>query len=427
MLCAGLIIGVVLVLGVGATRGEAAALLKGSFRGDAYATYANATAGPVATELGRSAYQPCPCRGTDGKTLSNTINSVSTTDNGRVLKADVTRSTVFTKKSTSSAQVRNTSTIKGLSALDGAITADAIKAVSNTSAGKRAIKGSSEGSTLLNLRIAGKSIGANVAPNTRVNLPGVGYVLLKSVKKGGNGKSFGTTTVEMLTIVVTKNNTFALPVGSRIVVAHARSGFSRSEPEVELGGAAYAAEALATTNAIKNRVGRAAFITVGCEGTGGEVKTNNVNALDVAGILSSGTGTTTAYGKQLASGGVARTTATVEDLDLLEGLVTADLVKAVAKDTFENGKRTSSAQGSRFVNLEIAGTTVPVDAEPNTRVKLPGIGYVVVNEQRFPAPSSRERMQVNGLHVFVTKNNSLGLPVGLQLVVAHAHSTAVRF
>ena len=60
VLWAGLMLGVMLVLGVGATRGETATLLKGSFRGQAYATFANAEAGPVATQLGRSAFQPCP-------------------------------------------------------------------------------------------------------------------------------------------------------------------------------------------------------------------------------------------------------------------------------------------------------------------------------------------------------------------------------
>ncbi|MEW6635567.1 MAG: choice-of-anchor P family protein [Actinomycetota bacterium] len=423
----GLLLAAVALTLASSVQSEAATRLKGSFRGNAYATFANAEAGPIATELGRSAFQPCPCRGTGGKVLSNTINSVATSDNGRVLRADVTRSTVFTKRGATSARVRNTSTITGLRALDGLITADAIKAVSNTSATTRSIKGSSTGSEFVNLRIAGKAIKSSVAPNTRINLPGLGYVLLKSVKSGGNGRIIRTTTVDMLTIVVTRNNTFALPVGSRIVVAHAHSGFSRTQPKSQLGGSAYAAQALATTDVLKNRVGRAAFIVVGCEGTGGKVRTNNVNTLDVAGIITAGTGKTTAYGRQFATGGTARTTATVEDLSLLDGLISADVVKAVATDTYRNGKRTSSTSGTRFANLSVAGLPVPVDVEPNTRLNLPGIGYVVINEQKIPAPNSTQRTQVNGLRVVVTQSNALGLPVGLQLVVAHADSTAVRF
>jgi hypothetical protein len=50
-----------------------------------------------------------------------------------------------------------------------------------------------------------------------------------------------------------------------------------------------------------------------------------------------------------------------------------------------------------------------------------------INERKLPAPGSTERTKVNGLHVFVTKNNTLGVPVGTQIIVAHADSTAVRF
>jgi hypothetical protein len=421
-------LGVMLVLGIGATQqGEAATLLKGSFRGQAYATFANAEAGPVATQLGRSAFQPCPCNGTGGKTLSNTVDSVETADNGRTLRANATLSTVFTEKTSTSARVKNTSKVTGLNALGGLIKADAIKAVANTTANATTINSTPTGSEFVNLRIAGEPIRADVDPNTRVNLPGLGYVLLKSVKKDGNGESLSKITVDMLTIVVTQNNSFDLPVGSRIVVAHAVSGYSRTEPDVIVGGQAYAATALTTTDAFKNRVGKAAFVVIGCEGTNGKTRTNNINTLDVGGVLSSGTGVTTAFGGPTSTGTVAKTTARVEDLELLGNLITADAITAVAKDTFRNGQRFSSTQGSRFVNLKVAGVTVPLDVEPNTRIDFPGIGYVIVNEQKLPAAGSTARTQVNGLHVFVTKNNTLGVPVGTQIIVAHADSTAVRF
>lgn len=414
-------------LTAGASEGGAATLLKGSFRGNAYATFANAEAGPVATQLGRSAFQPCPCNGTGGRTLSNTVDTVSTEPDGRTLTAEGTLATVFTNKTASSARVTNTAKVTGLNALDGLITADAIRAVANTSANSRTINSTSTGSTFLNLRIAGRPISTNVAANTRVELPGLGYVLLKSVQKSGDGRRVSTITVDMVTIVVNRNNDFDLPIGSRIVIAHAVSGFTRSEPEVIVGGQAFAAEALVTTDAVKNRVGKAAFIAMGCEGTQGRTRTNNVNLLDVGDVLSAGTGTTTAFGGPTATGTVAQTTATVEDLSLLDGLISANVIKAVARDTFSNGTRTSSTRGSQFGGLNIAGTPVPVDVAPNTRINLPGIGYVIVNEQKIPSPTSTDRLRVNGLKVFITRNNTLGLPIGTQIVVAHADSTAVAF
>src|SRR3712207_6060885 len=58
----------------------AESLLPGAFRGASWGNSANAAAGDLATALGRSAYQPCPCRGTDGRVLSNVQNDVDTGD-----------------------------------------------------------------------------------------------------------------------------------------------------------------------------------------------------------------------------------------------------------------------------------------------------------------------------------------------------------
>ncbi|QYJ16361.1 hypothetical protein Rxycam_02194 [Rubrobacter xylanophilus DSM 9941] len=421
----GLLFGVALVtLVAGAGRGEAASQLKGSFRGNAYGTYANAQAGPVAATLGRSAFIPCPCNGTGGKTRSNSVDSL---DAGRVLKAGVLRSTVFTRKTSTSAQVRNTSTVSGLNLLDGLITADAVRAVANTNADARRITVSAAGSSFVDLRVNGRRV-ADVSPNTRIDLPGLGYVVLKSVVPGGNGKSLRTVRVEMITVVITRENDFGLPVGARIVVAHAYSGFSRNQPEVIVGGQAYAATANARIgDTLQNNIGKAAFVVMGCEGTGGKVRTNNIAALSVGDVLSIGSGRTTAFGGRRDSGTVARTTATVQDLSLLGGLITADAVKAVAQDTFRNGRRISSTQGTEFARLRVAGIPLPINVRPNTRLDLPGLGYVVVNEQQIPAAGSDARTQVNGLRVVVTQDNLLGLPVGAQITVAHASSRVARF
>lgn len=414
-----------LVMTVG--RAGAEAPIKGSFQGNAYATYANAVAGPVAASLGRSAFIPCPCNGTNGKTLSNTVDSVKAPANGRVLSASVTRSTVYARKGATSAAVHNTSTITGVSLLNGLVKADAIKAVANTSANTKRITSNTNGSSLVNLKIAGKPVKANVSPNSKLNLPGIGYVELKHVQKGGNGRQTGRISVDMITVVVTQNNSFGLPVGARIVVGHAASGFSRTQPKANLGGQAYTAYAKTSSPLLANEVGRAAFIFVGCEGTGGKVKRNNISDVGIDGILSLGAGDTTAYGRQLVSGGVAKTSARVAGVDLLGGLIKADTITAAAQDTYRNGVRTSSTAGTQFANLKVLNVPLPINVRPNTRISLPGIGYVVINQQIIPKPTSTARTQVNGLHVYVTTQNLLGIPVGTEIIVAHADTKAYRF
>ena len=42
------------------------------------------------------------------------------------------------------------------------------------------------------------------------------------------------------------------------------------------------------------------------------------------------------------------------------------------------------------------------------------------------SPTSNARVKVNGLRVVIEKDNTLGLPVGTQIVVAYAEATTVR-
>ena len=72
---------------------------------------------------------------------------------------------------------------------------------------------------------------------------------------------------------------------------------------------------------------------------------------------------------------------------------------------------------------------MPVDAPPNTVVlPLPDdIGKVFVNAQQVPSsPTSAARVKVNGLRIVIEKDNDLELPVGTQIIVAHADAGAVR-
>jgi hypothetical protein len=75
----------------------------------------------------------------------------------------------------------------------------------------------------------------------------------------------------------------------------------------------------------------------------------------------------------------ATSIATLANVDLLAGLVTARSIVAMATAT-ANG---SNAAGSGFEGLAIRGVMIPGGdgVAPNTRIALPGLGYVVLNEQ----------------------------------------------
>jgi hypothetical protein len=64
----------------------------------------------------------------------------------------------------------------------------------------------------------------------------------------------------------------------------------------------------------------------------------------------------------------------------------------------------SNADGSTFTNLMVAGQSFPGDqvVAPNTNINLPGVGYVVLNEQ-IPTGDgvTSSGMTVNMIHVYL--------------------------
>lgn len=401
----------------------------GHFRGSAYGTFADSQAGPVASSLGRSAFLPCSCEGTDGETKSNRVDSISAGEGGGVLTADETETTARTASTAATSIVRMTSRVKGLNALDGLITAAAVTAVSKTNIDANAIEGSTAESGFGNLRIGGKNFGAKVSPNTRVSLPGVGFAILNKVTKNGNGRSSGATIVHMIEINVTKENSFSLPVGTQIVIGHAASGFSRKQIPIVVGGAAWAAEGKSDLDTqSKNEIGRAAFVSLPCNGTGDGTNENTTSALSAGSAFSLGSAHTSAFGGPTDAGTKARTMASVDNVRLLDGLIVAGNVTAVAQETIaQSGRRTRSAQGSGFSALRVLGTPVPGSVPPNMKMQLPGFGYVVLNEQIIPKDSSDNSTRVNGMRVVITSSNPLSLVVGSQIIVAHAGASAKKF
>lgn len=398
----------------------AAAELKGSFRGDALGTAANAKGGDVAVSLGRSAFLPCPCKGTFGNTISNRVDSVAAGDDGKVAKIDAVLSTIRTAKTASTATNTSTSTISGVNLLNGLITATTVKGISTTDATATKLGGTASGSTFVNLKVAGRTIAADVAPGTVINLAGIGTLTLKKVTNSGDRRTVSKTVVEMVVIDVKVANSLKLAVGSRITVAHAFSGYSRTQPTLFVGGQAYATSANSKIGSqLENDIGRGALVTIGCEGTDGKTRTNNLEDLAVGNVLSLGTGVTTAIGGKTSTGAMAKTTATVESVWLLNCLILATAVKAVAAETVKNGVRTRSTDGTEFVGLKVLGVARSLNVPAITRITLPGLGYVIVNEQ--VVPSSGGRTSVNGLRIVITTlNQQQRLPVGSEIVIAHA-------
>jgi hypothetical protein len=114
--------------------------------------------------------------------------------------------------------------------------------------------------------------------------------------------------------------------------------------------------------------------------------------------------------------------------------VSAQVVRSQANSSGTSTTATSNDSGTSFVGLSVLGTPAAVGANRNQVVELPGIGFVILNEQfcdngaALPTCTSGSAAGTSGLtvraiHLVVTvPSNPTGLTPGSEIIVAEAHS-----
>jgi hypothetical protein len=97
------------------------------------------------------------------------------------------------------------------------------------------------------------------------------------------------------------------------------------------------------------------------------------------------------------SGASSQSQSSVVNLNLLGGLITADVVKSNSSATC-SGSQASVSGNSQIVNLVAAGQPIVV-SNPNLVVSLPGGISLIVNEQTSSSGGNTGSMTVNALHL----------------------------
>jgi hypothetical protein len=124
--------------------------------------------------------------------------------------------------------------------------------------------------------------------------------------------------------------------------------------------------------------------------------------------------------------GLVSVTASAEaaDVNILTGLIAAKAVLAMATSYAHGTTAASESNGSTLLNLVVAGVSYADGAPaPNTRVNLPGVGYVVLNEQVSSGDGVHSTsLTVRMIHVYLV-NPLTGAAAG-EIVVGAATSTA---
>lgn len=144
------------------------------------------------------------------------------------------------------------------------------------------------------------------------------------------------------------------------------------------------------------------------------------NTLDAGGLTSITTG-------QIDAGLVSVTaTAEAADVNILNGLISAKAVLALATSYANGTTAASESNGSTLLSLVIGGVSYADGAPaPNIRVELPGVGYVVLNEQVMSGDGVHlTSLTVNMIHVYLV-DQLTNAPAG-EIVVGTAQSMATQ-
>ena len=175
--------------------------------------------------------------------------TVATISAGAVLGTGLVTDTTTDASTSTQASSVSTATVTTVRLLGRVITADVIRSVATSTANGATAASTAAGTNFTNLMINGV-LYANVAANARVDLAGIGYVILNEQIPSGNGTTSSGLTVNALHLYVTAAG--LLPVGAEVIVGSATSGVACS------GAATSTAAAGATSTAAAGATNTAA-------------------------------------------------------------------------------------------------------------------------------------------------------------------------
>ena len=160
----------------------------------------------------------------------------------------------------------------------------------------------------------------------------------------------------------------------------------------------------------------------------GGMATGEEPSVGLAGVLqvqNLGTVTTGVIGENASS---AQSLATASDVNILNGVVTAKGVIAVASSASNGIQATSTDAGSTIVDLVVNGVSMGVvSPAPNTTINVPAVGTVILNEQVASGGGvTNKGLSVTMIHV-ILKDVLTGVKTG-DIVVgsASSYTTFVR-
>ncbi|RNL64829.1 hypothetical protein EFK50_02230 [Nocardioides marmoriginsengisoli] len=148
---------------------------------------------------------------------------------------------------------------------------------------------------------------------------------------------------------------------------------------------------------------------------------SGVAGVNVAGLVSVGAVTTGNQAESFAGNGVKMTSsAKIAGINLLNGAIKVDAIESASWVTASNATSTGAdldgGTSTTFARLTIAGKAYPLTLPANTKITIPGLAEVVINESTVTksVPGKTVRTIGNALHITLLKKQGAA-PAGAEI------------
>ena len=410
-----------LALGTAAasTTAQAASVIPSLPDGYAFAAYSVVPVGSGTVTSGPLVPSWFGCR----MDTSSTGNNSSSFTLSSYAVSGATQTSIANTQTASSATVQTTVNMQNLSMLSGEISAASLRGVVSSTINSTTASSQIVDASITGLVVAGKGITVTPGADTTINIANLGTLVLNEHGNPSNGQNATSAGINLMDLRIgTANNSFGLPVGAQIIIGQADSSEQRVAQNTLIDGQAYGLDDTQQASSGSGGIGRVTATPVPC---GGGNSTSTLAGASYPGLGSVGALTATATGQETSLPITATTTAEVQNLNLLAGLIQGNQINATA-NVLQNSASGAGSTSVKLTDVSINGTPVLSTPAPNTRLPLLGVGYVVLNESSTSSNASGTTASVNAIDVYVTVNNSYNLPIGTQLIIGHADANSVN-
>lgn len=307
--------------------------------------------------------------------------------------------------------------VAGVNLLNGLVKIDAVETTITTKGTPEGASSWSANHQFLGIKILGLELPVDLPDNFAASIPGVATV---SLNYAANSKGTDTTnTIGWALAIQLLKPRDGFNAGTTIILNPVSQAMLYANPDVAatVGGHAYGTRVQANVgDQVKVVSDPTARIVTPVATSGGNELRNTTATINLPGLLTTGAVTSTSTSAKTGKDATVVNSNKTVGLNLLNGLIKADVIEVTASGKRVNGVWTGQLKMTT-VNLVVAGQTIPLNVGPNTRIDVLGLGEVVVNRQ-VQSTTNRQNL-IQALYIKLDTARA-GLPVGAVIEVGVA-------